>query len=56
MGRGSVAHGRLQVGRGEQRENDSGEEDEHSKRNAETQESGLSSLFLFHGRNFVECP
>ena len=33
---------------GEQRDKDSGEEDEHSKRNAEVQESRLSSVFLFH--------
>ena len=45
---GSVAHGRLQIGRGEQRDNDSGEEDEQSKQNAEIQESRLSSVFLFH--------
>ena len=58
MGRGSVAHGRLQVVRGEQRDKNSGEEDKHSKGNAETQEpafaeamagrSRLSSVCLFH--------
>jgi hypothetical protein len=48
---GSVAPGRLQIGCGEQRENDSGEKDEQAKQNAQSQESGLSSVFLFHGRN-----
>ena len=45
---GSVAQGRLQIGRGEQRENDSCEKDEQAKQNAQSQESGLSSKFLFH--------
>ena len=58
MGRGSVAHGRLWVVRGEQRDKNSSEEGEHSKRNAEVQEPAfaeatagrgrLSSVFLFH--------
>jgi hypothetical protein len=45
---GSVAAGRLQIGRSEQRENDPGEKDEQSKQNAESHESGLSSAILFH--------
>ena len=53
---GSVAAGRLQIGRGEQRENDSGEKDEKPKQNAQVEESGLSSVFLFHGRNLCGAP
>jgi hypothetical protein len=41
--------GPSQSGRGKQGKRDATDEDKQSKQNAQIEESGLSSVFLFHG-------